>query len=100
LITENDIILLEAAIDRIDILLPPLDQFILPGGCRGNAWANMCRTVCRRAERRIVELNKTNIIDIRVLKYFNRLSDYFFVLARKQNFLQHMNEIIWENPCK
>jgi len=100
LISEEDVALIEAAIDRTDALLPPLNRFILPGGCRGNAYANVCRTVCRRAERSIYKINGAKNIEAKALKYINRLSDYFFVLARKQNFIYNVQEIIWENPCK
>jgi len=99
-ISEEEIARIEAAIDRMDALLPPLNRFILPGGCRGNAYANVCRTVCRRAERCIFKMNRAKNIDSNALKYINRLSDYFFVLARKQNFLQNVREIIWKNPCE
>ena len=100
LISEEDITLIETAIDRIDALVPPLNRFILPGGCQGNAWANVCRTVCRRAERCMVKINKSGCIDTKALKYVNRLSDYFFLLSRKQNFIHNMAEIIWEKSCK
>ena len=100
LISEEEITLIETAIDRTDALLPPLNKFILPGGCQGNALANVCRTVCRRAERCLFRINRSNNIDAKALKYINRLSDYFFVLSRKQNFINNIDEIIWENPCK
>ena len=100
LISEEEITLIETAIDRIDASLLPLNRFILPGGCRGSAYANVCRTVCRRAERCMFKINHSGNIDAKALKYINRLSDYFFLLARKQNFIHHVDEIIWENPCK
>jgi len=99
LISEDEITQVEAAIDRIEALLPPLNRFILQGGCMGNAYANVCRTVCRRAERCIYKINKQGNVDKKALKYINRLSDYFFLLARKQNFVHNVKEIIWENPC-
>jgi cob(I)alamin adenosyltransferase len=100
LITEEDIARVEAVIDRTDAMLPPLNRFILPGGCPESAYANVCRTVCRRAERCIVKINRSGSVDEKALKYINRLSDYFFLLARKQNFIHNVEEIIWENPCK
>jgi len=100
LISEEEIALVEAAIDRIDALVPPLNRFILPGGCQGSAYANVCRTVCRRVERCIYKMNRLGKVDKKILKYINRLSDYFFLLGRKQNFVHNMQEIIWENPCK
>jgi cob(I)alamin adenosyltransferase len=100
LISEEEIAMIETAIDRMDALVPPLNRFILPGGCAGNAWANVCRTVCRRAERCIYKINRSGNVDAKALKYINRLSDYFFLLSRKQNFIYNIEEIIWENPCK
>ena len=100
LISEQEIKQIETAIDRIDALLPSLNRFILPGGCRGSAIANVCRTICRRAERCMVKINRSGSMDVKALKYINRLSDYFFLLARKQNFIHNVEEIIWENPCK
>jgi cob(I)alamin adenosyltransferase len=100
LISEEDIAQVEAAIDRIDDQVPPLNRLILPGGCPGNAYANVCRTVCRRAERCMVKINRAGSVDAKALKYINRLSDYFFLLARKQNFVRNVEEIIWENSCK
>jgi len=100
MISEEDIAGIEAVIDGIDALLPPLNRFILPGGCPGSAYANVCRTVCRRAERCMIKINRAVGVDAKALKYINRLSDYFFLLSRKQNFIHNVEEIIWENPCK
>ena len=92
-ISDEEIKQVEAFIDKINTSLPPLKRFILPGGCPGNAWANVCRTVCRRAERRMVKINESSKLDTNVLKYINRLSDYFFLLSRKQNFIKNIDEI-------
>ena len=73
---------LEAAMDRMDTVLPRMTHFILPGGAPVLSAAHVCRTVCRRAERRVVELASTVEIDPAVTIYLNRLSDYFFVLSR------------------
>jgi len=100
LISEEEIALIESAIDRMDASLPPLKRFILPGGCPASAYAHVCRTVCRRAERCIVKISRSNKIDVKALKFINRLSDYFFILSRKQNFVYNVTENIWENPCK
>ena len=100
LISNEEIAQVETVIDRIDAMVPPLKRFILPGGCQGNAFANVCRTVCRRAERCMVKINRKGNMDANALKYINRLSDYFFLLSRKQNFVNNIDEIIWENPCK
>ena len=99
-ILPEEVAALEQEIDRIDALLPPLKTFILPGGCSSNSWANVCRTVCRRAERHIYRLKNQAEIDPPLLQYINRLSDFFFLFARKQNFICNMGEITWNNSCK
>ena len=87
---------LEKEIDRINAILPPFRCFILPGGCRSAALAHVCRTVCRRAERRILALAEEGAeVDAHVIAYTNRLSDYLFVLARKLNADEKHPEIIW-----
>ncbi len=91
---------LEQAIDRIDSELPPLHLFVLPGGARGAAVCHVCRTVCRRAERRILALGEMCEIDSNLLAYVNRLSDYLFVLSRKINILEECDEIIWKKTCR
>ena len=85
----------EKAIDNAQALLPQLHSFILPGGCETAALAHVCRTVCRRLERQLVRLQKTVFVEPVIMSYVNRLSDYFFVLARKCNFLQKNDEITW-----
>ena len=95
-----DIEALEHAIDAMDHELPALRAFILPGGCRGAAVCHVCRTVCRRAERRILALSEGCEIDIRVTAFVNRLSDYLFILARKLNHLTGADEIYWDKSCK
>lgn len=91
---------LEAEIDRILANIPPQTSFILPGGSHEAALAHVCRTVCRRAERRIFFLNETTELDSGVLQYMNRLSDYLFVLARKLNFVDGIREKTWNKTCK
>lgn len=92
---------LEEMIDHIDAELPPLRLFIVPSGTRGAAAAHVCRTVCRRAERCIYRLAETEhvVLDDNVTAYINRLSDYFFVLARKLNVFAGQQEIIWKRNC-
>ncbi|GHV58530.1 cobalamin adenosyltransferase [Bacteroidia bacterium] len=99
-VAPEEIEALEQEIDRIDALIPPLKTFILPGGCPSNSWAHVCRTVCRRAERAIYRLQDEVEITPAILQYINRLSDYFFLFSRKQNFIHAINEITWNNPCK
>ncbi len=91
---------MEREIDRLDNLLPPLSAFILPGGSRGVAVCHICRTVCRRAERRILALAEQVEISSELLAYVNRLSDYLFVLSRKMNQDDKKGEIFWNNSCK
>jgi cob(I)alamin adenosyltransferase len=100
LISEENVKEIESEMDEIDATLPPLKHFILPGGCKSNALAHVCRTVCRKAERNIFKIPEVDKMNKNTLQYINRLSDYFFLLARKQIFLKNIEEIIWENPCK
>ncbi|HYG49716.1 MAG TPA: cob(I)yrinic acid a,c-diamide adenosyltransferase [Flavobacteriales bacterium] len=81
-ISEADITVLEIAIDTMNNELEPMRSFILPGGNLPASWAHVCRTVCRRAERRCVELAATEEVPELIVKYLNRLSDYFFILSR------------------
>ena len=81
-------------------LLPERQGFILPGGTPAAAQAHVCRTVCRRAERRIVALAEVAVVTPEVQQYVNRLSDYLFVLAKKLNFLAGRSEKLWKNACK
>ena len=83
---------LEHEIDAITDAIPPFRCFIVPGGSRGAALAHVCRTVCRRAERRIIALAEEAPVDAVLLSYVNRLSDFLFVLARKVNFSQDIEE--------
>ncbi len=91
---------LEKEIDRINASIPQQTAFILPGGSHEAALAHVCRTVCRRAERRIFSLAETTELDPEVLRYINRLSDYLFVLARKLNFICGVREKTWRKSCK
>lgn len=87
---------MESEIDRVDSLLPPLRLFILPGGSHSASQAHVCRTVCRRAERRILNLVEEGaVVSEELIAYVNRLSDYFFALARKLNMDEKKDEIIW-----
>lgn len=94
-LVEADIAWLEAAIDRMDTALPELRHFILPGGSRAVAAAHLARTVCRRAERRCVTLSREAAVPEIIIRYLNRLSDYFFVLARWIGHREGTAEIKW-----
>ena len=100
IITPADVEAIEREIDAADEILPPLHSFIIPGGSRGSALCHVCRTVCRRAERRILALSESYTISADLLAYVNRLSDYLFVLSRKMNFNEGKDEIFWNNSCK
>ena len=76
---------LEKAIDRLNASLQPLKSFVLPGGSIGAAWCHLARTICRRAEREVVTLSRTEPVNPQVIIYLNRLSDFLFVLARVLN---------------
>jgi len=91
---------LEAAIDQFDGRLPPLAQFILPGGTRGAAYLHLARTVCRRAERRVVTLAGDPAVRLspEVVVYLNRLSDLLFVLARAVNAAEAVPDAAWQKP--
>lgn len=88
--------LLEEWIDRMEAHLPPLNTFILPGGHPSGATLHMARSICRRAERLVVPLNKRADVSDNVLIYLNRLSDYLFVVSRFVNHQLNIPETKWE----
>ena len=93
-VSEEDILLIEKEIDRLNEGLPRLKNFILPGGNVLSAHTHLARCICRRAERRVVTLeNDEYLIHIRFL---NRLSDYLFVLSREYLRLDGKQEVIWQ----
>ena len=92
----EDVTRLEEEIDKMDVLLPPLKNFVLPGGHPANSTAHIARCVCRRAERLCTHLDELDPINPLILQYLNRLSDYLFVLSRYASFLNHCAEIIWQ----
>ena len=98
-LASGEIALMEQEVDAIMKELPERQGFILPGGTLEAAQAHVCRTVCRRAELCIVALAEEATVSPEVQQYVNRLSDYLFVLAKKLNFLQGIQEKIWQNAC-
>jgi cob(I)alamin adenosyltransferase len=84
-VSENQTTKLEAEIDRLEAELPPLTQFILPGGSPAAARLHLARTICRRAERLVVHLAHLSDVPDNLVAYLNRLSDFLFVLARAAN---------------
>ena len=91
---------LEREIDRFEDQLPPLTNFILPGGSTGGAAIHLARTICRRAERCVVTLAKAEKINREILIYLNRLSDLLFVLARLVNHRLGESEPLWESQTQ
>lgn len=94
-VVNADIEILEDSMDAMNEYLEPLKSFILPGGNYGNSVAHVCRTVARRAERRVIALMDVEEVPEILIRYLNRLSDYFFVLARKISADQGMKDIPW-----
>lgn len=95
-IAETDIEYLENSIDELDKELEPLKNFILPGGNKVASLLHFARTVCRRAERIILNISPEENIDTKIIIFVNRLSDFLFVLARYENHLQSTPEIEWK----
>lgn len=93
---EQDVSFLEMAIDQIDTVLPPLRNFILPGGHPSVSFGHVARTVCRRAERLVIALNEQEPVDPKVIIYLNRLSDYLFMLCRKMALELGIEETPWK----
>ncbi len=93
---EADIELLEKEIDKMNLELPELTSFILPGGHTVVSFCHVARTVCRRAERLVVQLSEQYPVDELDLQYLNRLSDYFFVLARYLGNQNGAIETVWK----
>ena len=93
-VTAGQIELLEVTIDRLEAELPPLRRFILPGGTSAGALLHLARTVCRRAERRVVGLG-ADAVEASVVIYLNRLSDLLFVMARAVNHRAGVPETEW-----
>jgi cob(I)alamin adenosyltransferase len=91
----QDVESLEQEMDQWEAELPPLKNFILPGGFAGSGFAHLARTVCRRAERLCVALMQQHPVDEKYAVYLNRLSDWLFVLARKLNSDAGQADILW-----
>lgn len=96
----EDVSRIEQRIDELDAQLPPLTDFVLPGGSEAATAAHICRTVCRRAERHICELASQHPVDDDIIRFINRLSDYLFVFARFSNYMKNGREIYWDKSCK
>ncbi len=94
-ISNEDINRIEQEIDKLNTQVEPLRNFILPGGSSSSAYCQIVRTVCRRAERRVVTLHQQIEVDYEIMHFLNRLSDYFFVLARVLNKQDGREDIAW-----
>jgi len=94
-LSDRHIDFIEAAIDRLEDELPELKNFIIPGGDPAAASCHVARTICRRAERRIVEFSEQNKVQPEIIKFINRLSDLLFVMARKLNSVNNEQERRW-----
>jgi cob(I)alamin adenosyltransferase len=88
---------LEAWIDGLTAGLPPLENFVLPGGTPGAGWLHLARTVCRRAERRLVTLARSEPVGEFAVRYLNRLSDLLFVMARSENRARGEGDVLWDS---
>ncbi len=99
-IDEEDIYELEKFMDNMEVNLPELRNFILPGGHPVVAMAHICRTVCRRAERRVVSLNNIASVDENIIRFLNRLSDFLFVFSRFLSYQLQISEVIWTAKSK
>jgi cob(I)alamin adenosyltransferase len=88
---------LENIIDALNDDLAPLKEFILPGGTKAAAYCHLARTVCRRAERKLVELHRHEKVTDISLQYLNRLSDLLFVMCRTMNKQAGVSDVLWKN---
>ncbi len=88
---------LEALMDELSTELPPLENFILPGGSPGAAHLHVARTVCRRAERLLVVLAREEAVGAYTVRYLNRLSDALFVMARYENKTKGLPDVLWDS---
>jgi cob(I)alamin adenosyltransferase len=86
---------MEADIDRLTAMTPPMTHFVLPGGCPGSAYGHWARTVCRRAEREVVALGAHEPVPAEVVIYLNRLSDWLFALSRAANAQAGVEDVKW-----
>lgn len=91
---------MEVTIDVLEEQLPKLNNFILPGGTTSGARIHLARSVARRVERQVVALSQKQQVDSRIIKYLNRLSDLFFILARSINRKANVGEVVWSGNSR
>lgn len=94
-LTEGDVEILEKEMDAMDATLPEMRNFVLPGGHSSVSFCHVARTVCRRAERGVISLAAHEQVPELIIRYLNRLSDYLFVLARKNTLETGAEEVPW-----
>ena len=94
-IEKKDVEYIELEIDRLNKDLPELKNFVIPGGHKTSSYSHVCRSICRRAERKISELNNKSSVDSNILAYVNRLFDFFFVLSRFIKYSDNVSESHW-----
>ena len=97
MISEAQVLQLDALLEIYNKRLPPLKEFILPGGTRAAALAHLSRTICRRAERSLVALGRAEPVGERARQYLNRLSDLLFVLGRTLNRAGRRGDVLWRH---
>lgn len=95
IVTADHVEAIEVDLDRLNADLPPLENFILPGGSRLIAQCHMARAICRRAERNVVLLAEDETVNQAAMEFLNRLSDYLFVVARSCARLTEVDEVLW-----
>ena len=95
-VTDKQVERLEVFLDTLNADLEPLQEFILPGGTAAAAVCHLARTVCRRAERRVVTMAREDAVNATSLRYLNRLSDLLFVLARYLNRIEGVTDVLWK----
>jgi len=96
IMSESHVARLEQLLERFNAALPPLKEFVLPGGARTAALAHIARSVCRRVERRVVALGSNEAVSSFAVQYLNRLSDLLFVLARRLNREAGRPDVLWQ----
>ncbi len=97
MVTQEHVLHLDGLLETYNRNLPPLKEFILPGGTRAAALAHLARTVCRRAERSLVALGQAERVGDHALQYLNRLSDLLFVLGRVLNRASRRGDVLWRH---
>ncbi|MBI3570382.1 MAG: cob(I)yrinic acid a,c-diamide adenosyltransferase [Gammaproteobacteria bacterium] len=95
-ISEDQVMRLEIMLEDLNEKLPPLKEFILPGGSEAAAVCHLARTVCRRAERSVIHLGETETINTATIRYLNRFSDLLFVAARTLNRHAGRTDVLWK----